>query len=406
MAEQSNVHAQTRKRIPELDGLRGIAILLVLCWHYGASINIAPSGSSAATVANAFSLSWTGVTLFFVLSGYLIGKILIENRDADNYFSAFYIRRVARLVPVYLVVVGAYLLTSGLVQENMGRAGAWLTTGDLERTTSPIAGWSFLLHLQNFQMASAGAWGGHWLAPTWSLAVEEQFYLIVPLLIWLIPLRLLPPLLIGLIAISPLARLGIDAAYENKIASYVLLPARWDALFLGTLAAYFVTRPGGETFLRSNQSGLLLALCISILALTLMQIAGWHHYSTGMITIGHTVVALVSLNVLFVALYVERPWAKALFCNRTLQWLGLVSYGVYLLHMPVLGFVSWLLTGHEPSIITLSDFWIVAVAVPVTLAIAALSWRWFEKPIISQAARVTYRARSETSAQPAATAVA
>ena len=95
-------------RNPELDGIRGMAILLVLMWHYVAAQVQTEPGSAAAYVLKLSSLTWAGVDLFFVLSGFLIGRILLENRTAPNYFKAFYTRRACRIFPLYYVMFAAF----------------------------------------------------------------------------------------------------------------------------------------------------------------------------------------------------------------------------------------------------------------------------------------------------------
>jgi len=98
----SNVHR------PELDGLRGLAILLVLIWHYGNFIEV-DKGSLGYDALAMFRMSWTGVDLFFVLSGFLIGGILIDNRQSENYWTTFYVRRVCRIFPLYFAVLLAFI---------------------------------------------------------------------------------------------------------------------------------------------------------------------------------------------------------------------------------------------------------------------------------------------------------
>ena len=97
-------------RIPELDGIRGAAILMVIVWHYFFS-QIHPSPHSLlSAMAIPFRLCWSGVDLFFVLSGFLIGGILVDSREAANYFRVFYVRRVCRLGPVYLLLLTSFAL--------------------------------------------------------------------------------------------------------------------------------------------------------------------------------------------------------------------------------------------------------------------------------------------------------
>src|SRR5580704_17724235 len=95
-------------RLPELDGIRGCAILLVLIWHY-VPCEISASEGAAHVVSRALGLTWSGVDLFFVLSGFLIAGILLDNRNASNYFRVFYIRRVCRTFPLYFLLVGIFV---------------------------------------------------------------------------------------------------------------------------------------------------------------------------------------------------------------------------------------------------------------------------------------------------------
>jgi peptidoglycan/LPS O-acetylase OafA/YrhL len=150
-------------RIPELDGVRGLAILLVLVFHW-AAFQPAPH-SFAYYLMVPRNLMWSGVDLFFVLSGFLIGGGLIDNRASPNYFSTFYRRRIYRIFPFYYLMVGLFLIGSFVLP------AAFLFTGAIPR-------WPFLLFVQNIGFAIPLA--APWLGVTWSLAVEEQFYLLFP----------------------------------------------------------------------------------------------------------------------------------------------------------------------------------------------------------------------------------
>jgi len=100
------------KRIAQLDGIRGIAILLVLVWHYF-SVQVHPDpGSTLSYIVRASSLAWSGVDLFFVLSGFLIAGILLDNRDTSNFFRIFYLRRVSRIFPLYFLLLGLFIWLS------------------------------------------------------------------------------------------------------------------------------------------------------------------------------------------------------------------------------------------------------------------------------------------------------
>ena len=145
-------------------------------------------------------LSWTGVDLFFVLSGFLIGGILLDSRASTNYYSVFYKRRFFRIIPIYLV---ALLVVPVLVSLGQGPEASRLRMAHLEG-----APWyAYLTFTQNFWMAHAGTLGCNGLAMTWSLAVEEQFYLTVPLYIRALSRRWLTRFLVIGICSAPLLRI-------------------------------------------------------------------------------------------------------------------------------------------------------------------------------------------------------
>jgi peptidoglycan/LPS O-acetylase OafA/YrhL len=115
-------------------------------------------------------LTASGVDLFFVLSGFLIGSILLDNREAANQFKVFYLRRFCRILPIYFVWIALFFVLGKLLLND------WLFA-------SRYPAWSYPTFTQNFFMSNIGGFGAGWLAVTWSLAIEEQFYLTAPLLI-------------------------------------------------------------------------------------------------------------------------------------------------------------------------------------------------------------------------------
>src|SRR6202012_5073692 len=194
-------------------------ILLVVAWHY---IGI-PAGPSSI-LWNVFYLGHFGVDLFFVLSGFLIGSILINTRERPGYFRAFYLRRAVRIWPLYFALVAIFLI---------GRIGGFAP----HLFSSTVPAWTYLLLIQNFWMASLQTYGAFWLAGTWSLAIEEQFYLVFPLIVRFLPLRHLPILLAALILICPILR--IVAAFHGDPYGYYVLPYyRADVLAIGALIAW------------------------------------------------------------------------------------------------------------------------------------------------------------------------
>src|SRR5260370_21839924 len=218
-------------RIPELDGLRGLAIGMVLIFHYFQLTLVARPGSLPAYLQGAARLSWSGVDLFFVLSGFLIGGILLDARDSSNYFRVFYVRRFFRIVPIYFVFL---FLALGLCA--LGNFGI---TSDFLRMFRHRLPWlPHFLFLQNFWMALTSSFGASGLTVTWSLAVEEQLYLSLPALIrFLTPRALSIPLAAGIV-LAPLSRILLHAfAPSHNLSWYTLMPCRADALLLGVFRA-------------------------------------------------------------------------------------------------------------------------------------------------------------------------
>src|SRR5271156_520252 len=169
---------ETPRRIPQLDGLRGLAILLVMIWHFIATPNATHQTLFARAVTDVFRLTWSGVDLFFVLSGFLIGGILIDAKDARNYFRTFYMRRVFRILPIYFLLVLLYLL--------VWTAATGPRASLVETLGRPMPWFLYFTFTQNFWLAHH-SWDLVYLAATWSLAVEEQFYLILPAIIRILP---------------------------------------------------------------------------------------------------------------------------------------------------------------------------------------------------------------------------
>jgi peptidoglycan/LPS O-acetylase OafA/YrhL len=152
----------SKARIPELDGLRGLAILIVIAFHYVEPLHTTAQGTLRHVLAPV-RMGWIGIHLFFVLSGFLIASILMATRDSPTFFRTFYIRRFYRILPLYLVVV----------------AGCYVVHHLFVRTPGPPL-YQFLTFTQNFWMAAKGQFGIGLLSVTWSLAVEEQFYALLP----------------------------------------------------------------------------------------------------------------------------------------------------------------------------------------------------------------------------------
>jgi peptidoglycan/LPS O-acetylase OafA/YrhL len=368
----------SQARIPELDGIRGIAIGIVLMGHFFA-IDSRP-GSPLAYALVPLRLYWSGVDLFFVLSGFLIGGILLDARESANYFRVFYRRRVFRIVPIYavlLVFVGftMYLSRAGIIEKHE------------EIFTGRLPWWYFATFLQNIGMSLHNAWGTIVLAPTWSLAVEEQFYLTLPLVIRFLDRRALLRVTLAGIVVAPLLRAYLfHRNPANFIAWYTLMPCRADALLLGVLGAIALRDPNWRAWLLGKRRFALLAIAILLLGVAYL---GWRAPFYGdalMATAGFSWLALTYLVFLLYALLYRDSRIGHCLRWSWLRGLGVIAYGTYLFHELFLS----MFFGRIPLLRSWHDVGLSIIVLAVTICFCRLSWVYFEKPLVKIGHRASY----------------
>ena len=383
--DRSIIHSS--RRIPELDGLRGLAIGLVLIWHYLGFPLDPEIGDAAPFLRRSLSLAWSGVDLFFVLSGFLIGGILLDHREAPRYFQAFYVRRACRILPLYfgwLLVSFTVLMAAPRFVE--GPLPAWLFS-------EPVPAWCYAIFGQNYAMALIDDFGSPWLAVTWSLAVEEQFYLFLPLLIRFLPARRLPVYLGSLALLAPvsLALLG----HEGGIVGYVSTHHRLDSLMLGVLLAWFLRSDGGLRWAKTHRRHLYGILAVLFAGTAWMSLV--RELPVAVYPYRYSWLALLYGSLLVLAVTEERGPVAALTRLRALRWLGGLAYGIYLFHLPVQHVLHWLIRDRAPRLLAPVDFAVMLAALAITLGLAVLSWRRFEKPILEIGKSASY---GEPTARP------
>lgn len=367
-------------RIPELDGLRGIAIALVVYYHCFFNNLTAKKGSIASLLLASGRLSWTGVDLFFVLSGFLIGGILLDARDSPNYFKTFYARRAFRILPLY--AVDCALTLAGFLVWTMAARPASMNSLFL----GTLPWYTYALFLQNFWMVHRDiVWGGV-LTVTWSLAVEEQFYLTLPLLIRHVSARSLALLLPATIVLVPIIRTIIFYEYRNGAAADAgLMPCRADALLLGVLCALVFRNDRAWEWIKMRARLLwwfLLLLISGIMGLTVGNNSNQN--SLLFCSVGYTWMALFYTCLLLLALSDPKNVLSKLLRLSGLRWLGSIAYGVYLFHVTVLELCQILLRGRIEGISNIKSFSIVVLSIALTLAICAASWKYFELPLVKR----------------------
>ncbi len=349
-------------RLAELDGVRGCAIALVLLWHYVAEQIHAPLQSTAGRVAQVLGLCWSGVDLFFVLSGFLIAGILLDHRGAENYFRVFYVRRVCRIFPLYFLLLGLFVLLAGL--------GLGEDTRFRALFAEPMPLWSYAAFVQNFFMGARETYGAQWLGVTWSLAVEEQFYLMLPLVIFFLPQRWLPAGFLAAVLCAPVLR-----GMTGGLTSFVGMPWRADALLMGALLAWAVRSPGFLERVGRHLAALWAVFAVLLAGAALLT---WKRHAFGVFN--HTWLAALYALLILLALVSRRGGLAAALRWKPLVGLGRISYGVYMFHQPVSALLHGWLRGTAPALTEAGGMQVTLLALGATLLAAVLSYYLLELP--------------------------
>ncbi len=349
---------------PELDGLRGVAILLVLYFHCRRIDN--PSTAWESHYYTFLDTGWVGVDLFFVLSGFLITGFLLSTVKQERYFGRFYTRRALRIFPLYYPMLILVSLASLL---------GWTVAGQ----PSWIELISYWVYLQNWLVPGAL----HPIEPLghfWSLAVEEQFYLLWPVLILLAASRNAVGWLCGLtIAISAIARIGLVAAGVQGV--YFCTVSHMDALAAGAGLAYLSQIQGSLSRCHRTAIAVGTLSAIAVLVVGITQ-KGFYGHDAVVLKFGLLPLALLFASLLVLA-YTSRAngfWRRVL-RNRWLRVVGTVSYGIYIVHYPMI------LLLQEIWPYAHGNFWLdqltfLPAVTAGSLMIAWASFRYLEKPIL------------------------
>jgi peptidoglycan/LPS O-acetylase OafA/YrhL len=390
-----DAHSDSPRRLPELDGLRGIAIGMVLLFHCFQQIWVTRPGSFPAYLQASARLTWSGVDLFFVLSGFLIGGILLDARNSRNYFQVFYARRFFRIVPIYAVILLSFPTLIAAARNFSHYDFPWLTANSL-----PWYGfWSFT---QNFWMALRGSFGTNSLAVTWSLAVEEQFYLTLPFLVRIMSGRALTLGVSAGVCLAPLLRFACRVAWpHNLLVRSVLMPCRADALLLGVLAAIMIRDATCRDRIVRNPRVLLCALSILLCGIAALTWRTRNGNDPLLTDVGFTWIALFYSGLLLLALTQPDSAVGRALRLPLLTWLGSIAYGAYLLHQTFSGLLFGIFWRHQPAITGFYTLGTAILALTLTLSVAQLSWRFFESPLVKIGHRQRY-SLSPSENQPSA----
>jgi peptidoglycan/LPS O-acetylase OafA/YrhL len=359
-------------QLPALDGLRALAIALVL-WHHGPMVVNAKQALYARPFYRGSVSGWIGVDLFFVLSGFLITGILLRTRGRAGALKNFWARRALRIFPAaFLYLALLYFLVT---RYHFPPAAKW------------FARWpTFAFYLANLDITFRG-WGGDGsLDILWTLALEEQFYLVWPFVVMLLNPRRLFVACVAMAVAGPFARMWTYRAL-GPTGAYVATWCRVDTLAIGAALAAAYADPSLRAWAVRACRWASPAAVVTLVWLIARPIGLSYlaHNPPWLPTAGYTLLALSFAAVVGVAAADPPALMRALFANRPMRWLGRISYGVYLWHCLVGHVVRVYVVPLMPADV---DFgWKLVVWFVLTVAVASLSWFAFERPLLALKAR-------------------
>jgi peptidoglycan/LPS O-acetylase OafA/YrhL len=359
-----------RKR--DLDGLRGVAVLLTIFLHY-----VCRSGFFTSLGPRRLALlldsSWSGVDIFFVLSGFLIGGITIDHGHAENFFRVFYLRRALRILPLAILTIAFSYLILPLLNPSI----LW---------GAQVPPYAYLLFINNI-WTSLGRSPYIPLGSMWSLAIEEQFYLIAPVLLKSVGPRTRNLTLLAVMIISPLLRIG-----NLGPSSWDFTFFRLDGLATGILIAGLLREPRSREFAVRNR-GSINAVVIGLVGVTLLFSSAPQYSDLQRVAFGVSLNSLAAGGVILSLQIAPRSWVSKSLSQSWLVTTGRYSYFLYLMHIPIL---SYTMAAYiiRPSVLYL------VIALGSTFAGAWVSWRFLESKLVLLGKQYSYTAPSVGSVTP------
>jgi len=368
-----------KKHVPALDGVRGAAIIAVLLYHF-AAVSYAGKGRMLALVGMGINATWVGVDLFFVLSGFLITGILLDTAGDAQYFRKFYLRRALRIFPLYFGVIFVLLAATALLHLRWNGTIPYL-----------------LLYGQNFifeRLIIGGDTQIH-LMHTWSLAVEEQFYLVWPMVVLLAGTRrrLRQILMVTIVACLSLRFIALGNGL-SRYDVYFWTPFRIDTLAWGALMCVLLRELDRERMFRVAR-GLVVGGLAGVAWVSVLR-GGFDFVDPLVQTVGYT--ALGALFAGLLVLVVQHRYALDRMASMpVLRWFGRYSYGIYIFHaltLEVVGSARMWVTAMTHSA-ALGAATQIVMGFSLSGGVAFLSYRYYESHWLRMKDRLAGRPRLE-----------
>ncbi|MGN6648292.1 MAG: acyltransferase family protein [Cytophaga sp.] len=345
--------------ITELDGVRGVAALMVILFHFFHGL-FKSSGFVYDKLHKVSIFGQSGVILFFVLSGFLITRILLDTKEDESYFKKFYIRRSLRIFPLYYFALALYFFVLPFLLKGIPDCH-----GQGE--------WYFWVYLQN--VARTFEWPSCGPSHFWTLAVEEHFYLFWPLIVYLFNFEKLTKTIVIILIVTIIVRVVM---LENRLGIFYFTFSQMDSLAIGGLLAIWERK--------GTLASKTIYFKIALPVLAFLLIAIWYMYS-GEGNMFIQVIKPLVLSGFYVSVigYIinTNGWVQNVFKNKILLFTGKISYGLYVYHPFVFLFIYEYLN---------SKFIIVnfITCVGMTYMVSLLSYYLFEKRFINMKSLFSY----------------
>ncbi len=394
-----DLHEKPSTHVAALDGVRGVAILVVLALHLlGGDQRSIPGLDAIYRLSDS---GWVGVDLFFVLSGFLITGILVDAKGSETYFRNFYARRFLRIFPLYygLILLG-WFVSRYVVNAD--------PANPLGFRANQIWLWTFLVNFRDVQVNTLPALAaGKVIYPHfWTLAVEEQFYVVWPLIVFLLPLKWLLNACYFIVVAVLVARSGYYMTAHNGFVTYVSTQYRIDSLVWGAIAALAFRSGRVRELVRNNVNRILVLATLGVLVVILfdqakvLQVDAWQtasgngvasgpmpsRYSAFVATAGYSVLGVAFASILLGTVLAHPGHvARRVLEVRWLRLIGKYSYGIYAIHMSIIVLVREPTTKwayHAVHSRTAADAIGGVTALVLSLLAAYLSYHAYEMPFL------------------------